>query len=220
MTLLELLQLLRKHLRLVVALPIACAVAVAAYSVLFMRNTFTASTSMYVLAQNNASTDASNLSQDLNASQMLTNDVAKLLQSDRIVAKTGKQVGVPQLRGYKVDVASETTSRVITLSVTGPDPQIAASAANDMVKNVSDVAQKVMNIEAVNSIDRATAPSSPSGPKRTLYVAVAALAGLFAAIAIVVVSDMLNTKIRGQHDLEEVVPVPVIGRIPVTREGR
>ena len=62
--------------------------------------------------------------------------------------------------------------------------------------------------------------TTPSGPKRALYVAVAALAGLFAAVAIVVVSDMLNTKIRGQRDLEEVVPVPVIGRIPVTREGR
>ena len=44
MTLLELLQLLRKHLRLVIALPIACAVAMAAYAYLFMGNTYTAST--------------------------------------------------------------------------------------------------------------------------------------------------------------------------------
>lgn len=220
MTLLELLQLLRKHLRLVVLLPILCAAAAGAYSVLFMRNTYTASTSMYVLVQSDESSNASSLSQDLTASQMITADVAKLLQSDRILVKTGKQVGVSQLKGYKVNVASETTSRVITLSVTGPDPQIAATAANDMVENVSDVAKKVMSVEAVNSIDRATAPSAPSGPKRPLYVAVAALAGLFAAIVIVVVSDMLNTKIRGQHDLEQVVPVPVIGRIPVTKEGR
>lgn len=220
MTLLELLQLLKKHLRLVVLLPILCAAAAGAYSVLFMRNTYTASTSMYVLAQSDESSNAANLSQDLNASQMLTNDVAKLLQSDRIVAKTGKQVGVPQLRGYKVNVASETTSRVITLSVTGPDAQIAATVANKMVKNVSDVAKRVMNVKAVNSIDRATAPSTPSGPKRALYVLVAALAGFFAAVVIVVVSDMLNTKIRGQHDLEQVVPVPVIGRIPVTKGGR
>lgn len=81
-----------------------------------------------------------------------------------------------------------------------------------MVENASDVAKKVMNVEAVNSIDRATAPSAPSGPKRTLYVAVAALAGFFAAIVVVVV-DMLNTKIRGQHDLEKIVPVPVIGTV-------
>lgn len=220
MTLLELLQLLRKHLRLVVLLPILCAVVVGAYSVLFMRNTYTASTSMYVLAQSDESSNASNLSQDLTASQMITADVAKLLQSDRITNQTGRQVGVPQLKGYKVDVSSETTSRVITLSVTGKDPQTAAKIANGMVKNVSNLAQKVMKVEAVNSIDQATAPTRPSGPKRALYVAVAALAGLFAAIVIVVVGDMLNTRVRSQQDLESIVPVPVIGRIPYAREGR
>ncbi len=220
MTLLELLQLLKRHLRLVVVLPVACALVMGAYSVLLMHDTYTASTSMYVLAKGDSTASSTSLSQDLSASQMLTNDVAKLLKSDRIVAKTGDEVGVRNLEGYKVDVQNETTSRVITLSVTGPNPQVAADVANDMVENVSEVAQDVMSIEAVNSIDSAVAPTSPSGPRRALYVAVAALAGLFVAIAIVVVADMLNTKIRGQHDLEEIVPVPVIGRIPVTREGR
>lgn len=220
MTLLELLQLLKRHLRLVVVLPVACALVMGAYSVLLMHDTYTASTSMYVLAKGDSTASSTSLSQDLSASQMLTNDVAKLLKSDRIVAKTGDEVGVRNLEGYKVDVQNETTSRVITLSVTGPNPQVAADVANDMVENVSEVAQDVMSIEAVNSIDSAVAPTNPSGPRRALYVAVAALAGLFVAIAIVVVADMLNTKIRGQHDLEEIVPVPVIGRIPVTREGR
>ena len=220
MTLLELLQLLKRHLRLVVVLPVACALVMGAYSVLFMHDTYTASTSMYVLAKGDSTTSSTSLSQDLSASQMLTNDVAKLLKSDRIVAKTGDEVGVHNLEGYKVDVQNETTSRVITLSVTDPNPQVAADVANDMVENVSEVAQDVMSIEAVNSIDSAVAPTNPSGPRRALYVGVAALAGLFVAIAIVVVADMLNTKIRGQHDLEEIVPVPVIGRIPVTREGR
>ena len=220
MTLLELLQLLKRHLRLVVVLPVACALVMGACSVLLMRDTYTASTSMYVLAKGDTSASSTSLSQDLSASQMLTNDVAKLLKSDRIVSQTGEQVGVPGLKGYTVDVENETTSRVITLSVTGPNPQTAAAVANARVQNVSEVAQDVMSIEAVNSIDSAVAPQSPSGPRRALYVAVAALAGLFAAVAIVVVADMLNTKIRGQHDLEEVVPVPVIGRIPVTREGR
>ena len=49
MTLLELLQLLRKHLRLVIALPLVCALVMGVYSYLFMPNAYTASTSMYVL---------------------------------------------------------------------------------------------------------------------------------------------------------------------------
>ena len=82
MTLLELLQLLRKHLKIVVLLPIACALAMALASVLVMRNTYTAQTDMYVLASSEGESGGA-LSSDLSASQMLTNDVAQLLKSDR-----------------------------------------------------------------------------------------------------------------------------------------
>jgi len=219
MTLLELFRLLKKHLRLVILLPVVCALVVGLYSIFFVRNTYTATASMYVLAQGESS-NSTNLYSDLNASQMLTNDVAKLLKSDRIVNQVGSEVGVDELKGYKVDVTSETTSRVITLSVTGPDPQTAADIVNKMIKDVSDVARSVMNIRSVNPINQAQAPISPSGPNRLLYTAVAFLVGLFAAIVIVVVADMLNTRVRGPEDLEELIDVPVIGRIPTIEGGR
>ena len=220
MTLLELLHLLRKHLRLVVLLPVACALVMGVYSYLFMRNTYTASTSMYVLALNQDATASTSLSTDLSASQMISNDVSTLLTSDRALAETAEDLALEDLDDYDVSVTSETTSRVIGLTVTGPDPQTAADVANRLVANVSGIAQEVMSIESVNPIDQATAPESPSGPNRPLYVAVALMAGLFLAVAIVVVEDMLNTKVRGQEEVEELLGIPVIGRIPAMKGGR
>lgn len=219
MTLLELLELLRKHLRLVIVLPVACALVTGACSVLFMADTYTATTSMYVLAQQEGSGSNSTLSSDLSASQMISNDVATLLKSDRVVDETAKDLGLEDLKGYDVSVTNETTSRVITLSVTGPDAQRAADIANSMVENVSSIARDVMSVESVNAIDQAQAPKAPSGPKRPLYVAVAFMAGLFLAVAIVVVADMLNTKVRGQEEVEELLGIPVIGRVPAMKGG-
>lgn len=219
MTLLELLRLLRRRLALVIALPLACALAVGAYSSLAMPDTYTASSTMYVMAKAGASAD-SVTSQELNASQLVANDVAKLLKSDRVVDEAGSKVGVAGLKGYKVEVAADTASRVLKLSVTGEDPKVAADAANAMVDIVSGVARDVMGIEAVNSVDPAVAPAQPSGPRRALMTAAGAAGGLFAAVAASVLLDVLDTKIRGQRDLEEAVPVPVIGRIPAAREGR
>ena len=220
MTLLELLHLLRKHLRLVVLLPVACALVMGVYSYLFMSNTYTASTSMYVLALNQDATASTSLSTDLSASQMISNDVSTLLTSDRALAETAEDLALEDLDDYDVTVTSETTSRVIGLTVTGPDPQTAADVANHLVANVSGIAQEVMSIESVNPIDQATAPEAPSGPNRPLYVAVALMAGLFLAVAIVVVEDMLNTKVRGQEEVGELLGIPVIGRIPAMRGGR
>lgn len=218
MTLLELLHLLRKNLRLVVLLPLLCALAMGAYAYLAMGDVYTATTSMYVLAQG-SSDSGSNLNTDLNASQMLANDAATLLTSERVESEAAEALGLEDISGYDVTVTSETTSRVIGLSVTGADPQTAADIANAMVENVSAIAREVMDVESINAIDQATAPSQPSGPNRPLYVAVALLAGLFLAVAIVVVADMLNTKVRSQDEVEELLGVPVIGRIPAVRGG-
>ena len=221
MTLLELLQLMRKHLKLVILLPIVCALAMGVYSYAFMANTYTASTSMYVLAkQTSANSDNAANYSNLNASQMLANDVSTLLKSDRIAADTVKNLHLDSLKGYSTKVTSETTSRVITLSVTGSNPDTSAAIANEMASNVSKVAQQVMDVQSVNVIDQAVSPSSPSGPNRSMYIAVALLAGLFIAIAIVVVSDMLNTKVRNADEVEELLGLPVIGRMPAVKGGK
>lgn len=212
MTLLELLQLLKKHLKLVIALPIVFALATGVYSYLFMANTYTASTSLYVLVKNESATTSTN--QDLSASQMIANDVSTLIQSDTVKKQTADALKMSSLRDYKISVSSETTSRVISLSVTGEDPASTAIIANELAKNVSSIAQSVMNLQSVNVIDEATTPTSPSGPNRLMYTAVAFLAGLFVAVAIVVLMDMLNTRVRGAEDVEELLGLPVIGRIP------
>ncbi len=220
MTLLELLTLLRKHLKLVIMLPIVCMVAMGLASVLMMSDTYTATTDMYVLASSEGGNSSSALSSDLSASQMLTNDVATLLQSDRVMSDAAEQLGLPNLRGYNITVTSESTTRVITLQVTSSDAQGSANVANALADCVSNVAQEVMNVESVNVIDEAPTPEAPSGPNRMLYVAVAAMAGLFAAVAIVVLMDVIDTRVRSAEDVEELLELPVIGRIPEMKGGR
>ena len=50
-----------------------------------------------------------------------------------------------------------------------------------------------------------------------MYTAVAFLAGLFAAVAIIVLLDMLNTRMRNPEELEDLLGIPTIGRIPTIK---
>lgn len=219
MTLLELLQIIKKHLKLCIALPIIFALVTAVFSYVALANTYTASVSMYVLANSSKSQSGTTLSTDLSASQMLTNDVSQLIQSERVLNQTANQLGMTEqeLAGYDVEVTSSTTTRLITIEVTGDTPNSAAAIANGLANTTNTVAQEIMDIEAVNVIDQAAVPTSPSGPPRTLYVAVAFLAGIFVAVAIVVVMDMVNTRIRKPEEIEELLDIPVIGKIPTIK---
>ncbi|MGO4984391.1 YveK family protein [Collinsella sp. Sow4_E3] len=217
MTLLELFQLLKKHLKLVITLPVVCAIVMGIASFAMMDNTYTATTSMYILAK----TDGGQMSyNDLSASQMLSNDIATLLDSDSVKSSAAKDLGLSDLDDYKIAVSSETTTRVITLSVTGTDAKETAQVARAMANSVSTVAQNVGAAQSINVVDEAKTPESPSGPKRLLYVAVAFLAGVFIAIAYVVLEDMLNTRIRGAEEAEELLGIPVVGRIPAMKGGK
>ena len=212
MTLLELFDLLRKHLRLVLALPLGFALVVAVATA-FMPDKYTATTDMYVLTKATSGEGTTNYT-DLSASQMLTNDVTTLIKSDRVEADAAEAAGLDDFDAYDIDVTSSTTTRVVTLSVTGTDPETAATVANALVQSVSGTAQAVMDVQSINQIDSATAPRDPSGPNRPLYIAVGALAGLFIAVAIVVLADTLNTRVRRGSDVEEMIGVPVIGHFP------
>lgn len=221
MTLLELLQLLRKRLALVITLPIVCALAMGVYSFFFMANTYTASTSLYVLTKTGEDFGvSSNMYTDLNASQLLTNDVAALIKSDRVTGDTAKDLSMQSLSAFDVAVTSDTSTRVITLSVSGEDADGAAVVANKLAENVSEVAQEVMNVQSVNVIDKAVASNAPSGPNRPMYVVIAFMVGLFLAVAIIVVGDMLNTKVRRMEEVEELLGLPVIGRMPAMKGGK
>lgn len=220
MTLLELLQLVRKHLKLVIVLPIVFALVTAVASWTMLANTYTATVSMYVLANSSQSANSnSTLSTDLTASQMLTNDVAELIKSDRVLNQTANDLGMAEsdLKDYEVDVTSSTTTRLITISVTGDTPNSTAAIANGLANTTNTVAQEIMDVEAVNVIDQAPVPEEPSGPPRAMYTAVAFLAGIFVAVALIVLMDMVNTRIRKPEEIEELLDIPVIGRIPVIK---
>ncbi len=214
MTLLELLQLVRKHLSLMIVLPIVCAVGMALVAWLVLPNTYSASVSMYVLTKTSDTSEGGLSNTDLTASQMLTNDVATLIKSDRVLSDTKNALKMDTIKDFDVSVESATTTRVITLSVTGESAQSVAIVANKIAETTDTVAREVMDVQSINVIDTATEPTQPSGPPRTMYTAVAFLAGIFLALAIIVVMDALDTRVRNPEEIEELLDIPVIGRIP------
>lgn len=216
MTLLDLLKLMRKHLRLMIILPIICALATAGVSWFLLADEYTATVSMYVLTKSSESSDGIS-NTDLSASQMLTNDVAKLIKGSRVQGETADAMRIDDLSIYDIEVSSETSTRVINISVTGNSAQEVAIVANALAKTTDEVATSVMDLQSVTIIDEAKQPEAPSGPPRVMYTAVAFLAGIFLALAIIVVMDILDTRVRNPEEIEELTDLPVIGYMPVIK---
>lgn len=223
MTLLDLLKLCRKHLLLLILMPIAFAVATAGYAFVVMDDTFTAESSLYVLVSQSttdtSTSSSSSLQSDLNSSEMITADVAELIQSNSVMTAAADDLGLTDLSDYSISVETSDDSRMIYLSVEGENQTAVADVANALANNASAMATEVMNVEAVNIIDEAETPEEASGPNRLLYIAAAFCAGIFVALAIIVITDMLNVKIRDEEELEELSGIPIMAHVPYVKDG-
>jgi capsular polysaccharide biosynthesis protein len=217
MTLLELFQLIKRKWLLVVLLPLSFAGLTAGYCWGFMTNDYTSSVSLYILSKSDSENSPNVTSSDMTASQQLANDIAVLAQSNRVITATTEVLGMTTFDGYEVEVTSATTNRVITLSVTGKRAEAVAQIADELADQTANTAVEVMDLKAVNIVDSAQIPPAPSGPNRILYTGIAFLAGIFVAIALVVLLDLMNTRIRNPEEAEELLGLPILGRMPALK---
>lgn len=219
MTLLELLHLLRKHLVLMIVLPIIGA-TIAGVASLFLPDEYSTSASIFVLSRPEDESNDMVTQNDLSFGATIANDVIAILKSDRVRSDTANALASSGGTGaYKLDVTASSSNRVITVAVTSTDPKKATDVANALISSASRVAVEVMQIQSLNVIDPATAPTSPSGPRRTLYTMVGAMAGLFLAVAIIVIADAADTRIRSSAEVEELTELPVVGHFAVVERG-
>jgi capsular exopolysaccharide synthesis family protein len=72
----------------------------------------------------------------------------------------------------------------------------------------------------VSLVQEASAPTSPSTPRTKRDVILAALVGLVLGLALAAIFERLDTRIRSVEELEEVFGVPIIARIPKTKNFR
>lgn len=216
MTLFELLGLLRKHLKWLIVVPVACALIAAAYCYAMVRNAYTTSATLYVLVSEETAQGESysSLSSNFSVSQQIATDISQLITSERVRADAAKTLEWSSIADYGISVASSEGSRVVRVLVRGPSPAGVAEVANAVAEVSSDVAQEVMNVQSVNVLDRAEKPSTPSGPSRKLYVLLAALGGLFATFAAVVLSSLFDTRGRDPKTAEDVSGISALGTIP------
>ena len=220
MTILELFSMLKRKWYILLAIPIVFALATGVYCWQMMEDQYTANVDLYVLSKtgDDEATSQQLTQSDMSASQQLANDIAVLASSSKVKKNTADALGMSSLEGYKIQVKSASTNRVISLSVTGLNPEATAKVANALANQVAKTATEIMELKAVNIIDAADVPSAPSGPKRLQYTAIAFGIGLIVAIVLIVMMDLFNVRIRTPEEAEETLGVPVIGKFPQVKK--
>lgn len=186
---------------------------------------YVSTTKMYVLTQQDSSKLTSG---DLQASTLLTQDYAEMIQSRKVIESVIMELGLTkgdEAMTYeqllkKVTVSTTSDTRIVTIKVEDPDPYMACDIANAIRDASAEHIQNVMVTEAVTVVDEANIPKNSSSPNVKRDALIGGLLGAFVAAVVIIVLYLMNDTIKTGEDIERYLAISTLGTIPLSEDEK
>ncbi len=116
-----------------------------------------------------------------------------------------------------VTVTNPTDSHMLTITVTNPNPELAARIANSLADILRQQVADVMNTDKPSTVERAVVPTSPSSPSLTGNIEKGALVGFALVVAYLVIRFLLDDTISTEDDVRKYLGLNTLATIPYDR---
>lgn len=212
----ELFKTLRKRASLIAFMTVIAITISGIISFAFLTPIYQASTQILV-NQTNQEPSSMN-SQDIQTNLQLINTYNVIIKSAAILDKVADELdldmSIASLNG-KITVNSAQNSQVVTISVQDEDPAQAVRIANVTASVFQEEIVTLMNVDNVNVLAPAVkaAKPSPIKPNPKLNMAIAAVIGLMLGVGIAFLLEYLDTTVKTEQDIEEILGLPILGVI-------
>ena len=192
------------------------------YSVGFVTPMYSSSTTL-VLAGTASSTEEQSTNTittaDLTINSKLVATYSELVKSKNILGQVISNLGInvneEQLR-QNVQVTSVEDTELIEITVSNENAEYAAKIANEIAKVFEEkIAKEIYNINNVHIVDEATVSANPSNVNHLKDIVIFAFIGVVVAGMYVLITNMLDTTVKTQEDIEKEIKIPVLASIPM-----
>lgn len=207
---------LKKRLVLIIIVVIAAMSIAGLVSFFYLTPIYQASTQILVNQQKIEQQQFN--SQDIQTNLQLINTYNVIIKSPAILTKVIENLDLdttPAALTNQITVTNAQNSQVVTISVQDPESYKAVDIANTTAEVFQEEIKNLMNVDNVNILSPAvnTPNLSPVKPDPYLNMAIAAVIGLMVGVGIAFLLEYLDTTIKTEQDIEEVLNLPVLGLV-------
>lgn len=212
----DLFKTLRKRLGLIVLLAIFAVTIAAVLSFYVMTPVYQTSTE--ILVNQSPSETGQLTNQNIQTDLQLINTYSGIIRSpvilDQVVEQLGLDMTTDQLTG-KITVSNAEQSQIVNIAVQDEDPAVAVEIANTTAAVFENDIRELMNVDNVRVLSPAVLKENqaPVSPNPTLNIAIAAVVGLLLGVGLAFLLEYLDTTIKDQQDIEDILGIPVLGTI-------
>ena len=208
----QLFKLLKKNIRMIIILALI-GVILAASATTFLIDKKYASTGSVLLKADvvNGSLDST----QVNTNKLMVNNYVKLLQGNNIQDQVAKNLSITskEVRN-SLNISNTTDTQIIEISSTTVDPGLSKRIVDETISVFTALIQEKLDVSNVTIVDQPEVNSNPVSPSMTKNIIIGAIAGIVISLGYLLLTYLLDTKIKNGEQAEQYLGVPLLGIIP------
>ncbi len=155
---------------------------------------------------------------DIQLGSALTTDFVMLATSRPTLERVIDELDLteePKDLQEMITVSNPADTRILQIDVSNPDPQLAADISNALADATADAVADIMSTDRPSIVEEAVVPEAPSSPSLMKNVMLGAMAGLFLAMAIVILRFLMDDTIKTEDDVAKYLNLNTLAALPV-----
>lgn len=209
----ELLFVIKSHIWAIIVCAIAGAGIALAYTMFLIQPLYTSSSMIYIFSKTTSVTSFA----DFQIGSQLTVDFEILGKSrpvlEKVISDLQLDTTYEDLLGT-VTVENPKDSRIIKVTVTNHDPQLACDIANTLADDLAARVAEVIDTDKPSSVEDAVPATVPTSPSKTKNTALGGIIGILFALAVIFVRYFSDMSIRDEDDVRKYLGLGTLAAIP------
>ena len=216
----EIYEILKNRIRLILAIMIGFMVLTALVSYYMVTPIYQTSTQLLISQQQTgAALDNLSIETDLQLMGTYSEIIESPVILEQVISQLGLDMSYEEL-AEKVRVEIAESSQLLNIQVQDADLAAAVEIANRTAEIFEVEVIELMGVDNVAILSQAVVMGNqtPVSPNPPLNILLSAVAGLLIGAAIAFILRYLDTTLRGEQDIHDVLGIPVLGAISPMNE--
>ena len=206
----QLLKLLKKNIRLIIILALVGIIIAASATTFLISKKYQSQGSVV-----NGSLDST----QVNTNKMMVNNYVKLLQGNNIQDQVAKNLNITSAEvRSSLSITNTTDTQIIEISSTTVDPGLSKRIVDETISVFTTLIQEKLDVTNVTIVDQPEVNPNPVSPSMVKNVIIGAVAGIVISLGYLLLTYLLDTKIKNGEQAEQYLGVPLLGIVPFFEE--
>lgn len=212
----QLLKLLKKNIRLIIILALVGIIIAASATTFLISKKYQSQGSVLLKADVvNGSLDST----QVNTNKMMVNNYVKLLQGNNIQDQVAKNLNITSAEvRSSLSITNTTDTQIIEISSTTVDPGLSKRIVDETISVFTTLIQEKLDVTNVTIVDQPEVNPNPVSPSMVKNVIIGALVGIVISLGYLLLTYLLDTKIKNGEQAEQYLGVPLLGIVPFFEE--